>query len=103
MDAKQLVQSLASNVCSNCQREKKAKMTFCNRDYWRLSPDLRSALHQPLGGGYAEAVAVAMEYLKAGHVDVPPTGKPVERSPAQPRETVQQQGELFPSSPRYRV
>lgn len=76
-------------------------MTFCNKDYWRLSPGLRTALYRKVGHGYEEAVANAMAYLKSGNVDVPPTAKPVE--PLEAAKPTEQQGELFPPSPRYRV
>lgn len=102
MNTREAVASLASTVCPACSREKKARQTFCNRDYWRLSPELRSALYRPVGGGYEAAVAAAIAYLKAGKVDVPPTGKPSEAA-SEPAKPTEQQGELFPSSPRYRV
>jgi hypothetical protein len=61
----ELVRSLASTKCPACGGVKKRSHTFCSRDYYRLAGPKRNALYNPLGHGYAEAVAAAMTTLGA--------------------------------------
>jgi hypothetical protein len=68
-----LVKSLQSVVCPACGGKKKRGHTFCGRDYFRLTHDMREALYNRLGHGYAEAVADAMEHLGAVDFSIPKT------------------------------
>jgi hypothetical protein len=57
-----LVRELAGPVC-RCGRPKSARRTFCSRCYYRLPPQLRSALYRRIGEGYEEAYAAAVAAL----------------------------------------
>ncbi len=68
-----LIHSLASKLCPSCGRSKKRRQTLCGREYFALPKDAREALYRPLGHGYREAVAVALDLLGAAEFRLPPT------------------------------
>lgn len=104
MDASELIRSLASEVCPACARRKKSRQTFCGKCYFRLTPDLRSALYRLIGAGYEQAFAAAKAFLGTAQVDVPPTAVEAAQAanPSPPDKPAQ--GELFGTpGPKYRI
>jgi hypothetical protein len=59
-----LLQELSGWTC-RCGRGKPPRSTFCNRCYFRLPEHLRLSLYKPIGKGYGESYAAAVEFLKA--------------------------------------
>lgn len=57
------VTSLRSTVCPHCGGGKKARQTLCGRAYFKLPLSLRKALYSPVGSGYEQAIAKALDYL----------------------------------------
>lgn len=62
--ARELVQSLRSNVCPACSGVKDTRKTFCGSCYRRCSPETKTNLYRLLGKGYEEAVEQALKELK---------------------------------------
>jgi hypothetical protein len=69
LDVDELRAILTSRLCI-CGRSKKERNSFCQADYWRLNQSERQALYRPIGGGYEDAFAAAMERLGIGPIEV---------------------------------
>lgn len=64
MDSTELIKSLMSEVCPACDKAKQKRKTFCNKCYFKLPKDQRTALYNRVGDGYEEAFADALKTLK---------------------------------------
>ena len=68
---RQLIASLRSTRCLACGGAKNSRMTFCGRDYHRLSQPLKRALYARVGEGYEQAVREALAFLEVSQPALP--------------------------------
>jgi hypothetical protein len=59
----ELARELQRTQCY-CGAKKRAKQTFCRREYFALPVAMRSALYQGIFDGYVEAYDAARKYLE---------------------------------------
>lgn len=68
MTRKELLDSLASEVCPHCGAPKTPRMTFCRKDYYALPKEMRQALYHRFGKGYEPAFHAALARLQASQL-----------------------------------
>lgn len=66
-----LVSSLRSTCCPACTSSKPTKRSLCRRCFNQLSKPAQTALYNPIGSGYEQAMATALEELGKCEVFVP--------------------------------
>ena len=64
MTDKEILDSLAGEICAGCGRKKKAMNSHCSKCYYTLSPEMRRSLYQRFNQGYQEAFLATLEVLK---------------------------------------
>lgn len=57
------VRALVKANCDACSQAKERANCFCKTCYFKLPPDMRSALYRPAGNGYEQAYREALAYL----------------------------------------
>lgn len=58
-----VLESLQSRECPGCGGRKTTMRSFCPRDYYALTAELRQALYRRFGEGYAQAFVAALQHL----------------------------------------
>lgn len=64
MDDRQILESLAGEICAGCGKAKKARRSHCSNCYFALPIDKRNALYKRFDHGYQEAFRDSLEFLK---------------------------------------
>lgn len=64
---REILENLASTDCLGCGGSKEYRNSHCRRDYYRLPPEMRSALYRRFGAGYEQAFRDSIDYLRENY------------------------------------
>jgi ribosomal protein L40E len=64
MSDQEILDSLDSTVCAACNGKKQSRRSHCRKCYYKLPPEMRTALYRRFNEGYQEAFLASLKQLQ---------------------------------------